>query len=183
MQFVTGDPNKKIVIHIDDETEDAGELDGELIDIRTYRQKVMDYLKEHTDNPVIQKIHTLEKINADDLKELEDILWHQLGTREDYAAEAENKTLAVFVRSLIGLDQNAINKKFGDFLDGNALTAQQQEFVKAIIDYVRANGNITVNDLTEVEPFADYNLADLFGDKLPILIKIIDTVQNSVIAA
>ena len=84
---------------------------------------------------------------------------------------------------MIGLDQNAINKKFGEFLDGNALTAQQQEFVKAIIDYVRANGNITVNDLTEVEPFADYNLADLFGDKLPILIKIIDTVQNSVVAA
>ena len=183
MQFVTGDPNKKIVIHIDDETEDAGELDGELIDIRTYRQKVMDYLKEHTDNPVIQKIHTLEKINADDLKELEDILWHQLGTREDYAAEAENKTLAVFVRSLIGLDQNAINKKFGEFLDGNALTAQQQEFVKAIIDYVRANGDISKDDLISKEPFADYNVAELFGDKLSVVIQIINTVNNSVIAA
>ena len=136
---------------------------------------------EQWHSPVIQKIHTLEKIDADDLKELEEILWHQLGTREDYVEEAENKGLAVFVRSLIGLDQDAVNREFGDFLSGNILNAQQQEFVKAIIDYVRANGNITKEDLFK-EPFVDYNVADLFGDKLPVVIEIINTMQRVVAA-
>ena len=118
----------------------------------------------------------MEKINADDLKELEDILWHQLGTQDEFTAEAQDKTLAEFVRSLIGLDQDAVNKKFGEFLNSNMLTSQQQEFVKAIIDYVRANGNISKEDLFK-DPFADYNVADLFGELclfwLPILVLIL----------
>lgn len=181
MQFITGNENRKIILHIGDETESGKELDGDLIDIRTYRQKVIDYLAEHSNRPVIQKIRTLEKIDADDLKELEDILWHQLGTRDEYAAETQNQNLAVFVRSLIGLEQDAVNKKFGEFLNGGMLTAQQQEFVKAIIDYVRANGNISKEDLFH-DPFADYDVADLFGDKLPVVIKIIDIVRGVVAA-
>ena len=181
MQFVKGDGNKPSIIHINDETEAGKELIEDLIDIRTYRQKVMDYLKEHSSNPVIQKIHTLEKINADDLKELEEILWHQLGSKEEYEAEEENKPLAEFIRSLIGLDQDAVNRKFGDFLNGNILNAQQQEFVKAIIDYVRENGNISKEDLFR-DPFADYNVADLFGEKLPVVIEIINTMQRVVAA-
>ena len=182
MQFIEGNGQEKITLYIDDETESGGALDGDLIDIRTYRQKVIEYLAEHSDRPVIQKIRTLEKINADDLKELEDILWHQLGTQDEYVAEAQDKNLAEFVRSLIGLDQDAVNKKFGEFLDSNVLTSQQQEFVKAIIDYVRANGNISKEDLFK-DPFADYNVADLFGDKLPVVINIISTLQGAVVAA
>ena len=182
MQFVKEDGNKPITLHIDDETEAEKPLkDGELIDIRTYRQKVMDYLKDHSRNPVIQKIHTLEKINADDLKELEEILWHQLGSKEEYEAEEKNKPLAEFIRSLIGLDQDAVNRKFGDFLNGNILNAQQQEFVKAIIEYVQKNGNISEADLLQ-DPFADYNVADLFGDKLSVVVEIINTMQRVVAA-
>ena len=182
MQFITTQ-GKIVVLHIEDEAESGGKLDGDLIDIRTYRQKVMDYLKEHSDSPVIQKIYKLEKINGDDLKELEDILWPQLGTQEESAEEAKNKTLAVFIRSLIGLDRDAVNQKFGDFLNGNVLNAQQQEFVKAIIDYVRANGNISKEDLFQEDPFAEYNVADLFGEKLAVVLDIISTVRGAVEAA
>ena len=97
--------------------------------------------------------------------------------------EAKNKTLAVFIRSLIGLDRDAVNQKFGDFLNGNVLNAQQQEFVKAIIDYVRANGNISKEDLFQEDPFAEYNVADLFGEKLAVVLDIINTVRGAVEAA
>ncbi len=116
------------------------------------------------------------------MKELENILWHQLGSKEEYEAEEENKPLAEFIRSLIGLDQDAVNRKFGDFLNGNNLNALQQEFVKAIIEYVKANGNIAKEDLFK-EPFVDYNVADLFGEKLPVVLEIINTVRNAVDAA
>ncbi len=183
MKFLEGEGSKTVIIHIDDEVEDGGELNGDLIDIRTYRQKVLDYLKEHSDMPVLRKISNLENINAEDLKALEDILWHQLGTKEEYAKEVEQQNLAVFVRSLIGLDQDAVNKKFGDFLNGNELSPQQQEFVKAIINYVRENGNICCEDLLVKTPFANYNVSSLFGDKLPIVLQIINTVQRSVTVA
>ena len=101
--------------------------------------------------------------------------------RDEYAPEAQNKSLAVFVRSLIGLDQNAVNQKFGEFLYSNELTASQQVFVKSIMDYVRENGNISKEDLFR-DPFADYNVADLFGKKLPVVIEIINPMQRVVAA-
>ena len=100
---------------------------------------------------------------------------------QQYEAEEENKPLAEFIRSLIGLDQDAVNRKFGEFLNGNILNAQQQEFVKAIIEYVQKNGNISEADLLQ-DPFADYNVADLFGDKLSVVVEIINTMQRVVAA-
>lgn len=183
MKFLDPKTRKIITIHIDDETLPGNEVDGGSIDIRTYRQKVIDYLAEHSDSSVIQKIRNLEKINADDLKVLEDILWHQLGTKEDYQKETETENLAVFVRSLIGLDQDAVNEKFGEFLSGNLLNTQQQEFVKTIINYVRENGNITEDDLINTNPFAEFNVLELFSDKIKILQQIVGTIKNTVIAA
>ena len=82
---------------------------------------------------VIQKIQKLEKITADDLKELERILWQELGTKDEYEDSTDIDNLAVFIRSLVGVSQDTINEKFGEFLNGNTLNAQQQEFVKGII--------------------------------------------------
>lgn len=47
-----------------------------VIDIRTYREKVIDYFAEHLDSAVIGKIHNLEPILNADLSELERILWY-----------------------------------------------------------------------------------------------------------
>ncbi len=183
MKFLEDGGNKPIIIHIDDDIEDAGEVEGDLIDIRTYRQKVLEYLKEHLNSPVLRKIANLENINESDLRELEDILWNQLGTKEEYEKEAKQDNLAVFVRSLIGLNQDAINKKFGEFLSGNILTPAQQEFVKAIIDYVRENGNIRLEDLLQKTPFANYDVGALFGDKISVVKQIIEIVQHAVTIA
>lgn len=40
------------------------------------------------------------------------------------------------------MDELAINEKFGTYLNENVLNAQQQEFVKTIINYVNENGDI-----------------------------------------
>lgn len=70
------------------------------IDIRSYRQKVLDYLKAHIDSRAISKIHNLEPINEEDLLELEHILWHELGSQEEYHHATDINNLAFFVRSL-----------------------------------------------------------------------------------
>lgn len=174
---------KKIDVYISDEVLPNGDNTNITIDIRTYKQKVIDYLLDHSDKAVIRKIKNLEKINAEDLKELERILWNELGTEEDYKKATDKENLAVFIRSLVGLEQSAINEKFGEFLSGNTLNPQQQEFIKTIIDYVRENGNIELSDLANTSPFNDYSIIDIFGDNIEILQRIVSTFNNVVVAA
>lgn len=154
-----------------------------LMDIRTYKEKVIDYLAENTNNPTILKIRNLEPINADDLKELERVLWQELGTKDEYEDVTDIDNLAAFIRSIVGIEQDAINEKFGEFLSGNIFNSQQQEFVKSIIDYVRENGDIEAEDLIEKAPFDSYDIITMFGTQAQILRNIVDIMHNSITAA
>ncbi|MBQ3927026.1 MAG: DEAD/DEAH box helicase family protein, partial [Clostridia bacterium] len=79
-------------------------------DFRNYKQKVLDYLIEHSDSPVLEKIKTLQPITVEEVKELEDILFNKLGTRDDFNRYAKDMSVGAFIRQLIGLDNEAINK-------------------------------------------------------------------------
>ena len=162
-------PVKPEEIDAVDEVRPIANGDIDLVDIRTYKEKVLDYLSEHSDDPVIHKIQNLEPITTDDLKVLERILWHDLGTSYDYYNTTNIDNLAVFMRSLVGVDQKAINEKFGKFLNENILNSQQQEFVQAMIDYVRQNGDIQVENLIEDAPFDSIDIKNLFGEQMPIV--------------
>ncbi len=178
-------PSKVPPVDIDtgDQVE-SGNFDGDmLIDIRTYKEKVIDYLAEHTNNATIKKIQNLEQINSNDLNELERILWKELGTVDEYHNSTEIDNLAVFIRSIVGIEQTVINEKFGDFLRGNILNSQQQEFVKSIIDYVRENGDIVAEDLIEKSPFDNYDIVSLFGSNIPIIVNIVNAMHNSITVA
>ena len=149
------------------------------IEFRTYRQKVIDFLQENWSLPVIEKIHKLEPLTEDDMGELEDILWHKLGSKTDYDGEDYSGSLAGFVRSLVGLDQTAVNEKFGQYLTGTVFNSNQQEFVKIVINYVRENGEITRNDLVNSYPFKFMKPAiQLFGDKMPLLLDVVRSLEK-----
>lgn len=181
MQFLDKSPKKQIDVNIDDTVKPSGYDGGDtIIDIRTYREKVLDYLIEHSDNEVIHKIQRLEPITNEDLKALEKILWEELGTKEEYEQTTDIDNLAVFVRSLIGLSQEAVNEKFGEYLNGNVLNAQQQEFIRAIINYVRENGDISREDLIEKSPFDNYDILTLFGDNITSVLTIVGILHDSV---
>ncbi len=184
MQFLVGSGKKKFDIDIADEVNEAEyQPEDTMIDIRTYREKVIDYLAEHSDSAVIKKIHNLEPINNADLAELEHILWHELGTKAEYDEATQIGNLAAFVRSLIGLRQEAVNVKFGEYLSGNLLNSQQQEFVRTIINYVRENGDVELDDMVNTEPFNNYDLNEIFGINLPAMIAVVRTLHDAVQAA
>lgn len=171
---------KPVNINLEDAIIEGSYTGNSLIDIRTYKEKVMDYLKEHTDNETIRKIKNLDKIDENDLKELERILWHELGTVEEYHKSTGIANLAAFIRSIVGIKQEVINEKFGEFLNENVLNAAQQEFVKEIIDYVRANGDIVMDDLIEKSPFDRYDILSLFGENIVVVRKLVMQIHNSV---
>ena len=100
--------------------------------------------------------------------------------KEEYERETDIENLAVFVRSLIGLSQEAVNEKFGEYLNGNTFNSTQQEFVRAIINYVRENGDISREDLVEKSPFDNYDILTLFGENISSIIDIVGILHNSV---
>ena len=65
-------------------------------------------------------------------------------------------------------------------LDGNKLNAQQQEFVKAIINYLRENGDICKEDLIEKSPFDNYDIITLFGENISSVLEIVSILHDSV---
>lgn len=89
----------------------------------------------------------------------------------------------MFVRSFIGLSQEAVNEKFGAYLSGNLFNSQQQEFVRTIINYVRNNGDIQVEDLVNAEPFNNFDLQEVFSVNLKSMVDIVNVLHNSVTVA
>jgi type I restriction enzyme R subunit len=184
MQFLGGDGRGKYEINLPDViTQSEFQPDDTVVDIRTYREKVIDYLAAHLESPAIRKIHNLESITTEDLEELERILWQELGSKEEYDKTTDQTNLVVFVRSLIGLNQEAVNEKFSIYLNDNTFNAQQQEYIRTIINYVRANGDIELKDIVNKAPFNNYNIADLFGAHIATLRKIIEQLHDPVIVA
>jgi len=166
-----------------DELIDQGNKNVNLVDFKTYEEKVMDYLLSNSYNETICKIKMLDKITSDDLKELERILWHELGTKNDYFNVTKEENLAVFIRSIVGIDQDAINNKFSQYLNSNVLSSKQQDFVKNIINYVRQNGDITKQDLVEKSPFRDLDVIEEFSDNIDVLLIVINNLHDSILVA
>lgn len=148
--------------------------------MRTYKQKIIDYLAEHNDCEVINKIKTLQPISSKDVVELENLLWNELGNFEDYNSITDKQNVAIFIRSLVGLDDNAINQVFSQYLSDTSLNSMQQELLNEVVNFIRQNGDIEKDDLVNTSPFENYDLVSLFGEKLSVVANIIEYMQNCV---
>lgn len=74
-------------------------------------------------------------------------------------------SVAAFIRSQIGVDRTIAVQRFSNFIQGAALNSAQEEFIKSIVTYVCENGDIKVETLIEEDPFKEYDLIDVFGQK------------------
>ena len=161
-----------------DELIDQGTKDINITDFKTYEEKVIDYLLSTNINETIVKIKMLDKIDANDLKELERILWQELGTKDDYFNVTDEENLAVFIRSIVGIEQEAINQKFNEYLNSNILSSKQQEFIKSVIYYVSQNGDITLEDLVEKSPFNNEDVSNLFQHNISVLQSVVQKLHS-----
>ena len=91
------------------------ELDSD--DLKNYKAKAEYYVRQHQDNAVIAKLKSNVPLTSADVKVLEEILWSEVGTRQEYQAEYGEKPLGEFVREIVGLDMNAAKAAFSEFLN------------------------------------------------------------------
>lgn len=144
---------------------DWNESELENDDLKNYKAKAEYYIRQHQDNSVIVKLKTNVPLNNIDIKYLEDILWGEIGSKEDYEKEYGQKPLGELVREIVGLDMNAAKIAFSDFLMKYNLDTNQIYFVNQIIEYIVHNGMLKDLSVLQESPFIDKGrVVDLFTD-------------------
>ena len=76
---------------------------------------------------VISKLSSNKAITEAELETLENILFDgaERCTREDYSNKYGEQPLGKFIRSILALELEAVNKAFADFLQAGNLRANQ----------------------------------------------------------
>ena len=182
MQFLKGTNGKWFVVDIEDVISDEGE--AECVPMRvSYKQRIIDFLANNRNLPVLKKIYNIEQLSSEDIDELERILWKELGSKEDYLKYTQglacSGNVAAFIRSLIGVDRREALDMFSEFLTDSELNAEQEEFLNTIVQYVCENGDITKEIVVNEAPF-DERLVVFNAFMIP-LGKYIDNIHNVII--
>ena len=160
-------------------SEESNSAMYEVNDLKNYRKKVEHYLNAHKDDMVIYKLRNNKKLTKKDIEELENIMWNKLGTSIDYEKEFGDMPVGKLVRKLVGLDRQAANEAFSEFLNNENLNINQIRFVKLIVDYVVANGFIEDNRVLQEDPFRTLgSITTLFKDNMDDARKIIKIIDN-----
>ncbi|MDB0440177.1 DEAD/DEAH box helicase [Clostridioides difficile] len=147
--------------------------------LKNYKKKVEYYLNSHKDELAIFKLRNNKKITRQDVETLEEILLKQLGNPDDYKKEFGDTPVSQLVRKLVGLDREAANEAFSEFLNNKSFNIKQIHFVKLIVDYVVKNGFIEDNKVLMEDPFRTVgSIIDLFENHIEERNKLLKTINE-----
>lgn len=149
-------------------------------DRERFTAKVRDYLRRHPDNLALRKVRTGKPLTASDIESLEELLGRSgAGTTDElHQAIAAAAGLGSFIRSLVGLDRDAVNERFADFLADTHASADQIHFVEMIVDHLTKNGRMEPSRLYD-PPFTDtapQGPEQVFG--MTELTRLVDIIEN-----
>lgn len=134
-------------------------------ELKNYKAKAEYYIRQHQDNIAIAKLKTNRPLTSGDIAVLEEILWREVGTKQDYEHEYGNKPLGEFVREIVGLDMNAAKEAFSEYLTNANLDSRQIYFVNQIVEYIVHNGMLKDLSVLQESPFTDRgSIAEVFSD-------------------
>ena len=103
-----------------------------------------------------------------------------MGDKEDYDRYTQGMpcgaNVAMFIRSIIGVNRKEAVERFSTFISGSELNAEQEEFLMTIISYVCENGDITKDIVVNEAPFDE--MLSVFSSYMLPLAKYIDNIHN-----
>lgn len=154
-------------------------------ELKNYKAKAEHYIRQHQDNPAIAKLKTNQPLTQVDIEALEETLWHEVGTKQDYEQEFGAKPLGEFVREIVGLDMNAAKEAFSAYLTDANLDSRQIYFVNQIVEYIVRNGMMKDFSVLQEPPFTDRgSVVEIFTDMSVWLgiKRVIDTINANAAA-
>ena len=151
----------------------------------SYKQRVIDYLAENSNNDTLRKIQHFEQLTSADIEELERIFFEELGTRNEYDELTEGhpykNNVAAFIRVINGIDRKKALQIYQQFIEGYNLTSDQEIYLKNILDYISMNGDIETRNFLEY-PLKDLKWRETFGDTFVNLKDFIKQMHRVIIA-
>jgi type I restriction enzyme R subunit len=166
MKYVPN-PVARYDTNFDDEILSAEWKESELEndDLKNYKAKAEYYIRQNQDNLVIGKLKSNIPLTKADIRQLEKILWSEVGTKQDYEAEYGQKPLGELVREIVGIDMNAAKAAFADYLSDTNLDERQIYFINQIVEYIVHNGVMKDLSVLQESPFTDRgSVVELFTD-------------------
>ena len=154
-------------------------------ELKNYKAKAEYYIRQHQDNIAIAKLKTNQPLTLTDVASLEEILWREVGTKQDYEHEFGTKPLGELVREIVGLDMKAAKEAFSEYLTSTSLDSRQIYFVNQIVEYIVHNGMMKDLSVLQESPFTDQgSVVEIFTD-LTVWMgirKLIDTINSNAVA-
>ncbi len=155
--------------------------------LELYRKRMTEYIQKNRHHITIHKLRTNQPISKSELQELEKMLFEQgeIGTHEQFVKVYGEQPLGKFIRSIVGLDQVAVNAAFGKFINNPSLNAAQIRFLNLVIQYLTINGAVDTDNLFR-SPFtdiADNGLLGVFNQQeAKEVVELIDNVNRKAVA-
>ncbi len=144
------------------------------LELAQYRNRVESVLRKLFDqNEVLQRIKAGDEVSEDDLRALVSLVLTQepdldLSDLLDYYPETAGH-LDLAIRSIIGLDHEAVKERFASFAEKHASTmkSMQLRFMQMLHNHIAKYGSIEIERLYE-EPFTSLSadgVDGIFGDE------------------
>ena len=180
---------KRKILYIDFKDEIGVETEHDLkeIDFVRFKQKARAFLRQHEDHIALFRLRHGKALTAIDLVELEKMVV-EAGIGDAVAIERAREDSAGFgrfVRSLVGLDRQAVNDAFAEFLSSGTATRDQIEFVGLVVDYLTSQGMMEPKLLYEsfFTDVAPQGPEQVFNEaKTTRLFEVIEEINRSAVA-
>jgi len=151
-----------------------------------YKLKVERFIRENIYHFTIQKLRKNIKITSAELEELERLIFVEsnIGTREDFIKHYGEQPLGKFVRSILGMDEEATQITFSEFIDKGNLRTDQIQFIRTLINHLKNNGILELSQLAQ-PPFTDSNDHGIFGlfedEDQDKIIRLVEQLNNNAV--
>lgn len=168
MKYIEKEVKENVYTPFKDDIDLTGVEEVSLIEwstkLQSYKDRVESYIRKNKHHVTIQKLRTNTPITQDELQALENMLFDDdlVGSKYQCQKEYGEQPLGVFIRSIVGIDIQAANESFSDFIQSGTLRADQMTFIKNIISFLEKNGTIDKAMLFE-PPFTDMHQDGIIG--------------------
>jgi type I restriction enzyme R subunit len=188
LKFIERDQVKIVYTDFEDEIDQHKVTEVDIMPtyarLKSYKDRVEAFIRKNKSHLVIDKLHKNIPITPKELELLESFLFNdELGTKEEYEIEYGDQPLGKFIRSIVGLDIEVVNKLFANFIEDKNLKPVQITFIQTLINYLNNNGTLDKKLLTQ-PPFneaSDDGIIGLFEDnKVRDIVSIIDGVNQNI---
>lgn len=147
--------------------------------LTAYNERVNHYIEEHINDEIINKIQNNIALSVEEIKDLERIMWTDLGNKDEYAYYYRDEPVLKLVRSITKLSHDSVISAFSEFISDQSLNSKQIAFVKKIMDYVEINGFIDDFRVFDEDPFKSIgSITQVFNNNMTIARNIVARIKQ-----